>query len=275
MKKVLVLGYGNMGRAIVEGWSAVKELERVVVDPSEQGRQRAESIGAQAFADIDAVIAADLSGFDLVLVAVKPQVVSTVLAQCCGLVAEAGVVLSIAAGIDLASLRSGLPQAGGIARCMPNMPASVGAGVMACVAEAACTPAQQAFISALLGCNGQVLWLSEESQIDIVTAVSGSGPAYFYLMTEYLAAAAVAKGLPAELAEPLAAATFTGSAQLLQAGNDSPARLREQVTSPAGTTAAGLAQLMRQPDGLEALMQDVVSAAHTRALALSRNQIGK
>jgi len=269
VKKVLVLGFGNMGRAIVEGWSDISELERVIVDPSSAGRQQAEAIGAQVFAEVDTVKAAGLAEFDLILVAVKPQFVGEVLSQCGELLAEDGVVLSIAAGVDLEAMRRVMPDAGCMARCMPNMPAKVGAAVMACVAEATCSPGQQAFINALLACNGTVLWLSEEAQIDIVTAVSGSGPAYFYLMTEYLAAAAVAKGLPAELAEPLAAATFTGSAQLLQSVTETPAQLRAQVTSPAGTTAAGLAQLMREPDGLRSLLEDVINAAHARAQELN------
>jgi pyrroline-5-carboxylate reductase len=151
---------------------------------------------------------------------------------------------------------------------MPNLPASIGRGATGALASPEVTAGQRAAAQALFAANGAVAWLTDEAQIDAVTAVSGSGPAYVFLLVEALAEAGVAAGLDASVARTLARATVAGAGALLDASTAEADELRRNVTSPGGTTAAALAVLMR-PDGLGALMREAVAAARSRAEALS------
>ena len=205
---------------------------------------------------------------EVLILAIKPQVLDEAMALA-PLAGPQTLVISILAGKTIANVAARLPQAGAIIRAMPNLPAAVGRGITALVASPAVTPAQRASAEALLSATGRFEWLADERLIDAVTAVSGSGPAYVFYLTECLAEAAVALGLPADVAAKLARATVEGAGELLHQDPEStPTQLRESVTSPGGTTAAALDVLMA-PDGLAPLIQGAVTAAQRRAKALS------
>jgi len=177
-------------------------------------------------------------------------------------------VLSVAAGRTIASLARHFAPGTAIVRSIPNTPAAVGRGITAVFANAAATPAQRALCQRLLAAVGAVAWVEEERLIDAATAVSGSGPAYVFLLAECLAEAGRAAGLPAEIAMQLARATVAGAGELLHQSDLAPANLRQNVTSPKGTTAAALDVLMAA-DGLQPLLTRAVAAAERRARELA------
>ena len=198
------------------------------------------------------------------MLAVKPQTFAAAPQAFALLARPETLVVSILAGKTIAGLRAGLPHAGGIVRAMPNLPASIGRGATGAAAEPGLSPERRALADTLLGAAGLVEWL-DESLLDAVTAVSGSGPAYVFHLTECLAEAGVAAGLPPEVAARLARATVEGAAALMAAeAGRTPADLREAVTSPGGTTAAAL-EVLRGADGLAPLMGKAVAAARRRA----------
>ncbi len=178
------------------------------------------------------------------------------------------VVLSIAAGKSIASFEKHLAPGSAVVRAMPNTPAAIGRGITGAVANAAVTPAQKDACDALLSAVGEVVWVADERLIDAVTAVSGSGPAYVFYLAECLAEAGCAAGLPADLAMQLARATVTGAGELMHRSDVPAATLRQNVTSPGGTTAAALGVLMRGESGLAALMREAVLAAEKRGREL-------
>jgi pyrroline-5-carboxylate reductase len=177
-------------------------------------------------------------------------------------------VVSILAGKRIGDLQARLPDASAIVRAMPNLPASVQRGVTGAAASPQVSKEQREIAHALLSGVGKVEWVETEDLIDAVTAVSGSGPAYVFHLTECLARAAEAEGLPPDLAARLARATVEGAGELMHRSDLAPGALRENVTSPGGTTAAALSVLMAE-DGLEALMRRAVAAARRRAAELS------
>jgi pyrroline-5-carboxylate reductase len=203
----------------------------------------------------------------LIVVAVKPQIIAGVLPELRRMMGPATVVLSIAAGATLAGLEAGLGP-GAIVRSIPNTPAQVGRGATAAIANLRVDAAGKALVTTLLEAVGVVAWVEDEALIDAATAVSGSGPAYVFLLAECLTEAAVAEGLPRELAGRLARATVTGAGELLRQSELPPSELRKNVTSPNGTTAAALAILMSE-DGLAPLMRKAVAAARRRSRELS------
>jgi pyrroline-5-carboxylate reductase len=178
------------------------------------------------------------------------------------------VAVSIMAGQTLATLSGLLPPGAAIVRAMPNTPAAIGRGITVAVANAQVSAAQRTLAHRLLAAIGAVEWVADEALMDAVTAVSGSGPAYVFLLAEAMAAAGVAAGLPAELAARLARETVAGSGELLHRSELDPAILRQNVTSPGGTTAAALEVLM-SPQGLAVLMQEAVAAATRRSRELA------
>jgi pyrroline-5-carboxylate reductase len=178
-------------------------------------------------------------------------------------------IISILAGKTIGDLRGRLPHAKAIVRAMPNLPASIGRGATGAAANQDVSASQKAMADALLRSVGIVEWLASEDLIDAVTAVSGSGPAYVFHLVECLADAGAAAGLPLELAQRLARATVTGAGELLAQSDLPPDRLRQNVTSPGGTTAAALDVLMADQAGLKALMREAVAAAKRRAEDLS------
>src|SRR5690606_27628266 len=178
-------------------------------------------------------------------------------------------LVSILAGKRIADLRARAPGVGAILRAMPNLPASIGRGATAVVAESALSPRRREIADALLGAVGSVEWLEDERLIDAATALSGSGPAYVFHLVEAMAAAGAAAGLPADLAMRLARATVEGAGELLAQSPLTAETLRSNVTSPGGTTAAALEVLMRPKSGLTDLMTEAIAAARRRAEELS------
>ena len=186
-----------------------------------------------------------------------------------GIVGPQTLIISIIAGKTVGDLKARLPAASAIIRAMPNLPASIGRGATGAAASPEVRESQRQMADTLLRCVGVVEWVESEDLIDAVTALSGSGPAYVFHLVECLTEAGAAAGLPADLAGRLARATVTGAGELLFQSDLSPATLRQNVTSPGGTTAAALEVLMADPDGLKALMREAVAAAKRRAGELS------
>ena len=250
-----------MGGALLQGWRRTGLSDSVVVDP-------AASVPAGPGLMVVPAAALVPPGFrpDAVVIAVKPQHAEAAVPAVRAF-ARGTLVLSIMAGRTLASLAA-LTGAAAIVRAMPNTPAAVGEGFTAAFAGPEVAPAQHALADALLRSVGEVAWLEAEAQIDAVTAVSGSGPAYVFLLAELLEAAAIEQGLPPGLARRLARRTVAGSGALLAASDDEPAALRRAVTSPGGTTERALAVLMA-PDAWPALVSQAVAAAAARSRALS------
>ncbi|MBC8129085.1 MAG: pyrroline-5-carboxylate reductase [Rhizobiaceae bacterium] len=263
--RILLVGAGNMGGAMVRGWieGGVSTADIHVVDPTP----------GEALRGLIADGALSQSGtvpdgkFDVVVLAVKPQAMDAALPPLKSAMAQETLVLSIAAGKTLGFLEARL-GALPIVRAMPNTPALIARGITGAFANAAVTTDLRAKADALLSASGPVLWLDSEGDIDAVTAVSGSGPAYVFLLAEAMASAGEAAGLSPDLAMILARHTVAGAGELMIRSDDAPAQLRRNVTSPNGTTQAALDVLMAA-DGLPPLMTRAVLAARDRARALS------
>lgn len=255
---VLLIGCGRMGSAMARGWNGAHRV--LVFDPVASELPA----GAQRVDSLDAV---DVEGELAVVLAVKPQIFPSIGEALRPLASRDPLFVSIMAGITLAGL-SDAAGSGRVVRTMPNTPAAIGRGITAAVAGRDVRMSDFATVNGLLEPTGQVVWIDDEAQIDAVTAVSGSGPAYFFRFTEALAKAGAQAGLPADLAMQLARATFTGAAALAGADPAELAELRRQVTSPGGTTAAGLAQ-MDADDAIDRLAQAVVDAAAARSRELA------
>lgn len=264
---LLLVGAGNMGGALLKGWLAggLSPSQVRVQDPSPHPDVALLLAEHGITAEPEATPGAPAG---VILLAVKPQIMDQVAA---GLGAHAGkdtVVLSVAAGRTIASLERHFPAGTAVVRSIPNTPAAVGRGITAACCNAHVGAQQRMLAEALLRVVGEVVWVDAEWQIDAATAVSGSGPAYVFLLTECLAEAGRAAGLEHALAAKLARATVAGAGELLYRSNLEPAELRRNVTSPKGTTAAALEVLMA-PDALQALMTRAVAAAKKRAEELA------
>lgn len=264
---VMLVGAGKMGLALAKGWldAGLSPNNLLLVDPHPGD-------AAHALAqDYGLTLNAEAVGLqpNVLVLAVKPQIIDDVLASLRPVVGPHTLVISIAAGIDIARLSRGL-NTGRVVRTMPNTPAQIGKGITGLVAAPEVDAEGRAGADALLRAAGPVVWLDAESQLDAVTAVSGSGPAYVFFLVEALAAAGKAQGLPDAIAEQLARQTVIGSAALLEADPATPAVLRHNVTSPNGTTAAGLAVLMGD-SGLVDLICRTVDAARQRSQELGRS----
>jgi pyrroline-5-carboxylate reductase len=266
--QVLLVGFGNMGQALVRGWLAKgRDAATVrIVDSASAAHAAARDLGVAA--SVSVVEAARGFRADVIVLAVKPHQLGAVLDDCRANAASGVVFLSIAAGKTIAQLGAGLGAGAAIVRAMPNTPAAVGQGMTALVANGAVTAAQRALCGELLAAVGAVAWLVEERHMDAVTAVSGSGPAYVFLLIECLEQAAVELGLDAPLARQLALATVSGAGAYAAQADIDAAELRRRVTSPNGTTEAALGVLMAEP-GLRELLVRAVRAAAERSRALS------
>jgi pyrroline-5-carboxylate reductase len=263
---LVLVGAGKMGCAMLDGWLTLElDPARVAVIEPQPGPQLA------TYAPRGLVLnpAPDaLRTADVVVVAVKPQIAPQVVAQLEPLVGASTLVVSIMAGRTLDFLARALPEKAAIVRAMPNSPASIGRGITVAVANRQVSPAQREFAQRLLAAIGAVEWIDDEQLMDAVTAVSGSGPAYVFLLAESLARAGTTAGLPADLAARLARATVAGSGELLHRSSLDATILRENVTSPGGTTAAALDVLMDH-GGLARLMEAAVTAATRRSRELA------
>ncbi len=261
---LVLLGCGKMGSAMLRGWrgqglapGAVWVLEP---KPSDWLRGLDGLHLNDGLPDNPAIV----------LVAVKPQVMGDALPGLRALGNGDVLFVSVAAGISIATYERMLGERTPIVRAMPNTPAAVGKGISALVANARAGEAGLALAEGLLAAVGQTVRLDSEAQMDAVTAVSGSGPAYVFHLIETLAAAGEAEGLPAELALKLARATVAGAGALAEASSETPAQLRVNVTSPGGTTAAALAVLMDPDGGFPALLRRAVAAAAARSRELGQ-----
>ena len=268
LKGTLVLvGAGKMGGAMLEGWLkvGVPAAQIVALDPSPPTEVKAmlASRGIRHNPDVTT-----LHDVEVVLVAVKPQVMDEVLSPLTLLADSKPLVLSIVAGKTIAALAKHFGSDAAIIRTMPNTPAAIGRGITAMVPNPHVSPAQIALAEQLLLSIGEVVQVQTEAQIDAVTAVSGSGPAYVFYLTECMAAAGEKLGLPADLAMQLARATVSGSGELMRITGIEAATLRQNVTSPKGTTYAAL-QVLMADDGLKPLMEKALEAAATRSRELA------
>lgn len=266
--RILLIGFGNMGQALVRGWLASGRTAADVraVEPSAAARAVARDLGIAA-SDTVGAATADFRP-DVVVLAVKPNQLGGALAQCRAAVGGGAVWLSIAAGKTLASLTALLGADTPIVRAMPNTPAAIRQGMTALVANRVVTDTQRTLCTQLMAAVGAVAWLEDERHMDAVTAVSGSGPAYVFLLIECLERAAGEAGLAPELACQLAFATVTGAAAYAAVAGAPPAELRRRVTSPNGTTQAALEVLMSE-HGLAELLTRAVRAAAARSRELS------
>ncbi len=267
---LLLVGCGKMGGALLDGWLAQgmdpASIHLVEPDPEARRKFAARGVaGDQHAADLDPRLAPQT-----VLFAVKPQALDEVLPAYRDVVRGGAVVMSIAAGKPIAYFEQRLAAGGavGVVRVMPNTPAAVGRGISVLVANRAVGRQARAICAALMEAVGEVAWVEDEALMDAVTAVSGSGPAYVFLLAECLGGAGEAAGLPAELAQKLARATVSGAGELLRLSEESAAQLRRDVASPGGTTEAALHILMAE-DGLPGLMRKAVAAATRRSRELA------
>ncbi len=266
---ILLVGAGRMGGALLKGWLAqgIAASGIFVQEPSPRS-DVAELISASG---VTVGTSPAMSAPPAVIVlAVKPQVMDEVLPPVAPLAGPDTVVLSIAAGRTIASLARHFPEGVAIVRAMPNTPAAIGRGISVLCANRLVRPVQAQLCDRLMAAAGETVWIDDEALMDAVTAVSGSGPAYVFLLAECLTEAAEAAGLPAELAAKLASATVSGAGELLRQSNLDPAELRRNVTSPGGTTAAALRILMGEGSDSAAPMRDLLRDAVAAAAKRSR-----
>jgi len=260
---ILLVGAGKMGTAMLEGWlrfgTPVSKVAVIEPEPSE----RLDALVAQGLT-LNAKTASNLAA---AVIAVKPQTAPEAMPAVASLLGNDTVVVSIMAGRTLRFLGDNLPEAA-IVRAMPNTPAAIGRGITVAVPNARVSSAQRELVDALLAAIGIVEWTLDESLMDAVTALSGSGPAYVFLLAECMARAGNLAGLPPVLANSLATATVAGAGELLGRSGLDPATLRQNVTSPGGTTAAALDVLTRER-GLQPLLTEAIAAATRRSRELA------
>jgi pyrroline-5-carboxylate reductase len=262
---ILLAGAGKMGGAMLTGWLArgLDATHVMVLEPHPSDEIRALLTKGIRLNPTPA----DVGNVATLVVAVKPQMFRDAGPGLKPFAGPSTLVLSIMAGTRIAAIEDAC--GGSVVRAMPNTPASIGRGITVAVPAHRVSPAQRDVADALLRATGSVEWIDDESLMDAVTAVSGSGPAYVFLLAEELARAGVAAGLPEELANKLARETVAGSGELLHRSDDAAATLRQNVTSPGGTTAAALDVLM-DADGLRQLMTRAVAAATRRSKDLAK-----
>lgn len=263
---LLLAGCGNMGRALLRGWLSHGMIRKaVIVEPSPHDMPQ----------DDNLAICSDFSGVpadffpDIVVFAVKPQILPDMIGHYARYATPSTIFLSIAAGKTIGFFEKHLGTAAKIVRAMPNTPASIHAGITGACANPHITSDDRYKIDHLLQAVGDVVWVDDEKLINPVTALSGSGPAYVFLLIETMAKAGIKTGLPADIAEKLARATVYGSGLLAKKEQATPAQvLRKNVTSPGGTTAAALGVLMRDKSGMQDIFDEALKAATDRAKEL-------
>lgn len=263
---ITFLGGGNMATALIAGLLRARpgQMQVRVVDPSDDARrQMARDYSVETFHRAGQAV----TGADVVVLAVKPQIMDEVLNELAEAVEAGQLVLSIAAGTTTLTIESALGDGWPVVRAMPNTPALIGKGVCGLYANPNCKPHHREQAERIMRAAGDALWIDDEALMDVVTAVSGSGPAYFFLLTEALAEAGEKLGLPPEDALRLAVRTAEGAGALLSSGDGTPADLRERVTSPGGTTQAGLARL--ESGDFRRLVLEAVDAAARRGRELA------
>ena len=262
---ILLIGCGRMGSALLKGWLAggVKAIAVVEPKPSAELQKLAKATKIALFAAPSQVKGKP----SVCVVAIKPQILKGEAPTLAGFAAAGALMISIAAGTSVAAMTKAWGKKARIIRAMPNTPGAVGAGITGIFAAQGVTQADRKKAVALLSALGATEWVAKEKLIDSVTAISGSGPAYLFLFAEALTEAGVAEGLTRKQAEKFARATVSGAGALLSADMTSASKLRENVTSPGGTTAAALAVFMAD-DALVSLVKRAARAAAKRAAEL-------
>ncbi len=262
---LVLVGAGKMGGAMLDGWLArgLKPKQVTVIEP-----QPDKTVKALARRGLKLNPKGKAATASAIVIAVKPQTAAEALPPLAAHVDKTTLVVSIMAGRTIGFLEKSLPVGTAIVRAMPNTPAAIGRGISVSFANAKTSTSQRKLTSDLLAAIGKVEWISYEGLMDAVTALSGSGPAYVFLLTEAMASAGIAAGLPPALATRLARETVAGSAELMHRSNLDAATLRQNVTSPGGTTAAALDILMG-PGGLDELLTRAIIAATRRSRELA------
>ncbi|NBA98661.1 pyrroline-5-carboxylate reductase [Pseudomonas sp. R5(2019)] len=268
--RIAFIGAGNMAASLIGGLLA-KGLEASQIRASDPGAEQRAKVSAEHGIELFESNAQAIEGADVVVLAVKPQAMKAVCEALKPSLKPQQLVVSIAAGITCASMNNWL-GAQPIVRCMPNTPALLRQGVSGLYATAGVSAQQRQQAEELLCAVGIALWLEQEQQLDAVTAVSGSGPAYFFLLIEAMTAAGEKLGLPREIAERLTLQTALGAAHMAVSSDVDAAELRRRVTSPAGTTEAAIKSF--QADGFEALVEKALGAAAHRSAEMAE-QLGK
>ena len=267
---VLLIGAGRMGGALIKGWRAGGRFSTIhVVEPSPSYAVQALA-GEKAIVLSPALDTACLPPVAAVVLAIKPQVLKNASYLLDAVARADALIVSIAAGITTGSLAACLGTDSRLVRAMPNTPGAIGRGITVLCGRSDLSPSDRQLAEALMASLGETLWVGDEALMDAVTALSGSGPAYLFLMAEAMAAAGRAQGLDAETADRLARATVSGAGALLAADRRSALELRKEVTSPGGTTEAALSVLTAN-DGLAALMTRAVAAATKRGKELGKS----
>jgi pyrroline-5-carboxylate reductase len=265
--RLVLVGAGKMGGAMAQGWldAGLPASSLTILEPNPSSEIA--SLAADRGIALNPGIA--ISPPEMLVLAVKPQSLDQVAPQISQLAGERTLLLSIIAGKTIANLMARLPHVRAVVRAMPNTPAAIGRGVTAAFANANVQEGQRRWCERLFSAVGAFFWLDDEDAIDAVTAISGSGPAYIFALTEALAAAAEKLGLPSEMSMSLARGTVEGAAELMRRERaTAPAVLRRNVTSPGGTTAAALA-VLQGPEGLDDLMARATAAARARAAEMA------
>jgi len=264
--KIAFIGGGNMATALISGLLRKPKsgLHIRVADPDEQARHRLRAdFAVETFSGAaDAVHDADV-----IVLAVKPQVMSRVLPEIRSRILPSQLILSIAAGTSIDYICAQLHPEQAVIRCMPNTPALLGAGIAGMYANAHCRTHHREQAERILAAGGETVWIAEEVLMDAVTAISGSGPAYYFLLTEALAQAGESLGLPAAVARQLAIRTCVGAGAMLAQSAESPEQLRKRVTSPGGTTQAAIEAF--EKGNLRHLVAAAVAAAERRGKELA------
>ncbi|MGF6459230.1 pyrroline-5-carboxylate reductase [Pseudomonas frederiksbergensis] len=268
--RIAFIGAGNMAASLIGGLRA-KGLDAAQIRASDPGEQTRARVSAEHGIEVFADNADAIQGVDVIVLAVKPQAMKAVCEAIRPSLAPNQLVVSIAAGITCASMNNWL-GAQPIVRCMPNTPALLRQGVSGLFATSEVSADQRQQAEELLSAVGIALWLNEEQQLDAVTAVSGSGPAYFFLLIEAMTAAGVKLGLPADIAAQLTVQTALGAAHMAVASDVDAAELRRRVTSPAGTTEAAIKSF--QAGGFDALVEKALGAAAHRSAEMAE-QLGR
>jgi pyrroline-5-carboxylate reductase len=268
--RIAFIGAGNMAASLIGGLRA-KGLDATQIRASDPGAETRARVNAEHGIEVFADNAEAIQGADVVVLAVKPQAMKAVCEAVRPSLKPNQLVVSIAAGITCASINNWLGDQP-IVRCMPNTPALLRQGVSGLFATGQVTAEQREQAQELLSAVGIALWLNEEQQLDAVTAVSGSGPAYFFLLIEAMTAAGVKLGLTAEIAAQLTLQTALGAAHMAVASDVDAAELRRRVTSPAGTTEAAIKSF--QAGGFEALVEQALGAAAHRSAEMAE-QLGQ
>jgi pyrroline-5-carboxylate reductase len=262
---LVLVGAGKMGSAMLDGWIAggLKPRQITVIEPHPGKTVKAGARRGLKLNPKGKIVAANA-----IIIAVKPQTASEALPVAAQYVGKSTLVLSIMAGRTIGFLEKSLPPATAIVRAMPNTPAAIGRGISVACANALVSARQRKQASDLLAAIGKVEWVGDEALMDAVTALSGSGPAYLFLLTEAMASAGIAAGLPPALATRLARETVIGSAELMHRSQIDAGTLRENVTSPGGTTAAAL-EVLLGPGGFDHILTQAITAAARRSRDLA------